>query len=85
MKDKKRKAWLPIGRIALFALQMDTLRKQCCEAAETIMKQRPIDEAELEECARLDDALADAQRVLRNSVARAALSRLRRRIRKNSQ
>jgi hypothetical protein len=79
MKAKKRQVSLPIGRTALLAFQMNSLRDECCEAAEKMLEQMPLNEAELEECARLDDALAEAQQVLKTAVGRIALSRLRRR------
>jgi hypothetical protein len=40
-----------------------------------------LDEAELDECARLDDALSLAHRILRNAVRNVMLSRLNRRSR----
>ena len=79
MKNKKTKISLPIGRTALLAFQINSLRDECCGAAERILRQTPVNEAELEECARLEDALADAQRILKSAVARIAFSRLRRR------
>ena len=79
MKAKKRQISLPIGRTALLAFQMNSLRDECCEAAEKMLQQMPLNEAELEECARLDDALAQAQQVLKTAVGRIALSRLKRR------
>ena len=79
MKKKKQKVSLPIGRTALLAFQMNSLRDECCEAAEKMLQQKPVNEAELEECARLDDALAAAQQVLKAAVGRIAFSRLMRR------
>jgi hypothetical protein len=63
----------------LLAFQINSLRDECCYAAEKILRQTPCNEAELDECARLDDALADAQRLLKSAVARIAYSRLKRR------
>ena len=40
-----------------------------------------LNEEELEECARLDDALAEAQRLLKSTVAGVMISRLKRRSR----
>ena len=57
---------------------MDTLRLACSKAAQ-ILWQKPLDELELEECARLDDALAQAQRLLKRTVREIMLSRLNRR------
>jgi hypothetical protein len=79
MKTKKQKVSLPIGRTALLAFQMNSLRDECCEAADKMLRQKPVNEAELDECARLDDALAEAQRLLKAAVARIAYSRLKRR------
>jgi len=79
MKSRKQKISLPIGRTALLAFQINSLRDECCEAAEKFLRQQPVNEAELDECARLDDALADAQRVLKAAVGRIAFSRLKRR------
>jgi len=79
MKIKKAKITLPLGRAGLLAVQINSLRAECCEAAEKMLRQKNFDAAELEECARLDDALAEAQRVLKSAVARIACSRLARR------
>ncbi|HEX4265538.1 MAG TPA: hypothetical protein VH597_14475 [Verrucomicrobiae bacterium] len=79
MKSKKSKISLPIGRTALLAFQLNSLRDECCEAADKMLRQTQVNEAELEECARLDDALAEAQRVLKTVVGQIAFSRLKRR------
>jgi hypothetical protein len=79
MKTKKSRIPLPLGRAGLLAFQINSLRGECCEAADRILRQKPLDEAELDDCARLDDALAEAQRVLKSTVARIAYSRLKRR------
>ena len=63
----------------MLAFQINSLRDECCGAAERILRQTPVNEVELDECARLEDALADAQRILKSAVARIAFSRLRRR------
>jgi hypothetical protein len=72
---------LPIGRTARIAFEIDALRGCCCDAAQALMKQKVLDEAELEECARLDDALARASRILRGNVRNIMLTRLNRRSR----
>ncbi len=81
MKTKKSKVTLPLGRTGLLAFQINLLREECCKAADKLVQEKTIDEHELEECARLDDALAEAQRVLKSAVARIAYSRLKRRSR----
>ena len=77
----KDKPVLPIGRAARVAGQLDELRSECCRAAEVMTATMDFDEDELDECARLDEALAAAQRLLKSSVARIILARLRRRSR----
>src|SRR5262245_42896564 len=72
-------AVLPIGRTARIACQIEALRWECCKAAQILSDPRTLDESELEECARLDDALAEAQKLLKSAVGRLILSRLRRR------
>jgi hypothetical protein len=79
MKTKKPKISLPLGRAGLLAFQINLLRDECCEAAEKLMQQKQLNEDELDECARLDDALAGAQQLLKSAVARIAYSRLKRR------
>lgn len=81
MKTKKPRVSLPLGRAALIAFQLNSLRDECCEAAEKLCRQKKIDESELDDCARLDDALAEAQRLLKFAVANIACSRLHRRSR----
>jgi len=75
----KRGAVLPIGRTARIACQIEALHDDYCKAAQYISDRRTLDESELEECARLDDALAEAQRLLKSAVGRLILSRLQRR------
>ena len=65
----------------MLAMQIEDLRKECCEAAQVLTSQKRLDEEELDECARLDDALAEAHRVLKSAAAGVTLSRLRRRSR----
>jgi len=81
MKAKKTKVSLPLGRTGLLAFQINLLREECCVAADKLVQEKNINEEELDECARLDDALAEAQRVLKSAVARIAFSRLKRRSR----
>lgn len=77
----KRNAVLPIGRTARLAFEIDGIRAACCQAAEVISNKRPLDEPELEECAMLDDALAEAHFLLKRTVRKVMLSRLSRRSR----
>ena len=77
----KRHSTLPIGRTARLAYEIDNLRAACSKAANLLIKQRCLDEEELDECARLDDTLAQVQRLLKFSVRDIMLSRLNRRSR----
>jgi hypothetical protein len=76
--QKGRNIKLPIGRAAKLIFEIDTMRAQCSHAAQTMLSQNPMDGLEFEECARLDDALAEAQRVLKANVRGIMLSRIRR-------
>ena len=60
---------------------MEAMRAECCAAAHLLTNEENVNEAELEECACLDDALAEAQRVLKSTVAGVMISRLKRRSR----
>lgn len=81
MRVNKNKVILPIGRAAQIAFQIEALRAECCAAAHLLSNESQINEAELEECARLDDALAESQRLLKSTVAGVMISRLKRRSR----
>lgn len=81
VRSKKRHASLPIGRTARMAYEIDGMRAACCRAAQYLVSKQPLDEAELEECARLDEALAQAHRLLKGTVRRIMISRLNRRSR----
>jgi hypothetical protein len=72
---------LPIGRTARVAYEIDAMRAACCKAAQILARKNPVDIEELEECARLDDALAQAHRLLKGTVRRVMISRLSRRSR----
>jgi len=76
VRSTKSHAALPIGRTAKVAYELDTLRAACSKAAGVLVNKSSADEAELEECAQLDDALATAQRILKLAVRNVMLSRL---------
>ncbi len=78
VRTTRQYAPLPIGRTARIAFELDLLRAGCSRAAQTIVSRKTLDETELEECARLDDALARAQRLLKTTVRSIMLSRIRR-------
>ena len=79
MRAKRNKVRLPIGRTARLAMLIEAMRCECCAAAAKLMTQRHPDLDELEECACLDDALGQAHRVLKATVTRVTLERLKRR------
>jgi hypothetical protein len=76
VRSTKHHAALPIGRTARIAYELDALRCGCSKAANLLLSKDTLDEAELEECAHLDDAVAHAQRVLKAAVRNIMLSRL---------
>lgn len=81
MKVNKSKVFLPIGRVAQAAFQLEAMRAECCAAAQLLANEDNFNEDELEECACLDDALAEAQRLLKTTVADVMITRLKRRSR----
>ena len=81
MRDPKRQEALPIGRTARLAYEIDVLRGACCRAANTLASNKNFDADELEECAQLDEALYQAQRLLKSTVRSVMLTRLNRRSR----
>jgi hypothetical protein len=76
VRSTKQQASLPIGRTARVAYELDTLRAGCSKAAGLLLSKGGPDEDELEECAKLDDAIAHAQRILKSAVRDIMLSRL---------
>jgi hypothetical protein len=81
VRANKSKVILPIGRAAHVAFQIEAMRAECCAAAQLLTAEKNLDEAELEECACLDDALGQAQRLLKSTVANVMIARLKRRSR----
>ncbi len=81
VRSTKRHSALPIGRTARLAYEIDAMRADCCKAARAVMKKKTLDEKELEDCARLDDALAKAHMLLKGTVRSIMIARLSRRSR----
>ena len=81
MRSTKRHVHLPIGHTARLAFEIDTVRAGCCEAAQTLLRQKKVEEEEVEECARLDEALAQAHRILKTAVRNIMITRITRRSR----
>ena len=76
MRSTNNKAALPIGRTARIAYELDALRASCSKAASAALRKSSPDQDELEDCAQLDEAVAEAQRILKAGVRRVMLSRL---------
>jgi hypothetical protein len=70
MKQSQKPGALPLDYAAEIAFEIHLLRGECSQAARELMRQRPVDEHALEECARLDDALAKAHVLMQAAVAR---------------
>jgi hypothetical protein len=75
---------LPIGRTARLVFEIDAMRAECCEAAKELLKINPAGGPEFEECARLDDTLERAHRLLKENLRTIMLSRISRRSRSRS-
>ena len=59
---------LPLEYAAQITFELHSMRRECCEFAGKLMSQRPMNERGLEECARLDDALARAHGILQHAI-----------------
>lgn len=67
---------LPIGRTARIVFELDAMRAECSKAAQEMLSQADLDGSEFEECAKLDEALARAHRLLKGHLRRIMLSRI---------
>jgi hypothetical protein len=72
---------IPIGKTVKLIFEMDDLRAQCSKAAREMLSRNPMDGNEFEECARLDDALAEAHALLKARLRGIMISRISRRSR----
>jgi hypothetical protein len=59
---------LPLDYAAQIVFELHSMRGECIEFARRLIEQSPLDEANLDECARLDEALARAHHVLAREV-----------------
>ncbi len=82
MKPSQKPGPLPLDYAAELAFEIHLLRGECSQAARDLMSQRPLDENALEECARLDDALAKAHALVQTAIARIKGVRSKRRPRR---
>ena len=78
MKSFEQPAKLPLESVSEIAFEIHLLRSEFSDAAWRLMNRASLDEAALEECAVIDDALAEAKRILEVAVARVRLSRKKR-------
>ena len=76
--QRQRHVKLPIGRTARLVFELDAIRGDCAQAAEELLRQTAMDGLEFEECAKLDDALAQAHRLLKAHLRRIMLDRIKR-------
>jgi len=70
MKPSQKPDALPLEYAAEIAFEIHLLRGECSQTALDVMRQRPLDETALDDCARLDDALAQAHALLQATIAR---------------
>jgi len=70
MNSPETPAALPLEYATELAMELHLLRGECSDAAQGMAEESPVDEVGLEECAVLDEALANAQRVLHAALAR---------------
>ena len=68
MNEPEQPMMLPLEYAAQIVFELHSMRRECSEFASRLMRQRPLNERGLEECARLDDALANAHGVLQHAV-----------------
>ena len=78
MRASKRHPALPIGRAARLAFDIDEAREGCSKAAKLLLRQKRLDEVQFEECARLDEALEQAHRLLKGTVRDIVWARIER-------
>jgi hypothetical protein len=59
---------LPLEYAAQIAYELNSMRRECSEFAMRLLSRRPLDETNLEDCARLDEALSRAHGVLHSAL-----------------
>jgi len=78
MKSSEQPAGLPLDYISELSFEIHLMRSECSDAAQRLLRHKPLDELALEECAVMDDALAHAKRALDSAVVRIRHARKRR-------
>jgi hypothetical protein len=70
---------LPLEYAAQIVFELHSMRRECSEFASHLLSQPNTTERDLEDCARLDDALARASRLLRTALESVQVDRNKRR------
>jgi hypothetical protein len=78
MKPTHRYTELPVRPAVRIAYRLDEARAACSKVARRLLGRDPVNEQELEECARLDEVVGRVQELLRATVRNIMLSRLKR-------
>ena len=78
MKTTHQQSALPLAYTTEIMMEIFLMRDECSNLAQGLMNARPLDEPALEECAVLDDALAQAHRTLQAAVKDVRGSRVHR-------
>jgi hypothetical protein len=68
MNQPEQPVTLPLEYAAQIAFELHSMRRECSEFAGRLMSKRPLNERGLDQCARLDDALAQAHGILQNAL-----------------
>lgn len=69
MKPPEHQVGLPLDYAAEVAFELHLMRGECSDAAGELLENLDLDEAALEECALLDEALREAHRIMGGAVA----------------
>jgi len=70
MQMNRRALTLPLEYVSELAFEMHLMRGECGDLARQLLNQPRADERLLDECAQLEEALAEAHRVLHSVTAR---------------
>ena len=68
MSKPENSITLPLEYAAQIVFELHSMRRECSEFASHLLSQPTTTERDVEECARLDDALAHASQVLRAAL-----------------
>jgi hypothetical protein len=68
MNEPEQPMMLPLEYAAQIVFELECMRRECSEFANRLLSQRPLNECGLEQCAKLDDALARAHGILHHGL-----------------